>query len=260
MQETKYNLAQKITGQERKVVAGKIAEAAGEEVKYLGPPSFAYKAGDWTVDKAGVVHSPEMSEGISENLKAVTKRLTIEGLKPEGDIAFTFPATGHTGITLCNLINLIASKEKLFMKAFGRQSDIMPKGLVEYLSSVKPETMEAFITAYKSGFAEGRFSESEDMDFSSLPENLTLSFFNATFDALEIISYVMFCVRLNEQAKKQKYASARQRANSCDRFSFRCFLLKLGFIGDTYKAERKVLISRLEGSSSYAKPQTDKNA
>ncbi len=259
MEENKYNLAQKITGQERKVVAGKIAEAAGEEVKYLGPPTFAYKAGDWTVDKAGVVHSPEMSEGISENLKAVTKRLTIEGLKPEGDIAITFPATGHTGITLCNLINLIESKEKLFMKAFDRQSEIIPKGLVEYLNGIKPETMEAFITAYKNGLTEGRFTDSEDMDFSNLPENLTLSFFNATFDALEIISYVMFCVRLNEQAKKQKYASSKPKDDD-SRYSFRCYLLKLGFIGDTYKTERKVLLSHLKGSSSYAKPQIDKNA
>jgi hypothetical protein len=31
----------------------------------------------------------------------------------------------------------------------------------------------------------------------------------------------------------------------------RCFLLSLGFIGDEYKAARKILLSRLEGNSSW---------
>ena len=31
----------------------------------------------------------------------------------------------------------------------------------------------------------------------------------------------------------------------------RCWLLSLGFIGDEYKTARKILISKLEGSSSY---------
>ena len=35
------------------------------------------------------------------------------------------------------------------------------------------------------------------------------------------------------------------------RYAFRCFLLKLGFIGDRYKAARKIVLARLEGDSAW---------
>ena len=34
-------------------------------------------------------------------------------------------------------------------------------------------------------------------------------------------------------------------------YAFRCFLLRLGFIGEEYKAERKILLSKLSGSSAF---------
>jgi len=33
-----------------------------------------------------------------------------------------------------------------------------------------------------------------------------------------------------------------------EKYPFRCFLLKLGFIGNEYKAARKILLARLEGN------------
>ena len=34
-------------------------------------------------------------------------------------------------------------------------------------------------------------------------------------------------------------------------YAFRCFLLRLGFIGDEYKAVRKILLANLSGSSAF---------
>lgn len=36
-----------------------------------------------------------------------------------------------------------------------------------------------------------------------------------------------------------------------EKYAFRCFLLRLGFIGDEYKADRKVLLKNLSGSSAF---------
>ncbi len=36
-----------------------------------------------------------------------------------------------------------------------------------------------------------------------------------------------------------------------EKYAFRCFLLRLGFVGDSYKRHRKVLLQNLEGSSAF---------
>ena len=36
-----------------------------------------------------------------------------------------------------------------------------------------------------------------------------------------------------------------------DKYAFRCFLLRLGFIGSEYKSERKILLRNLTGSSAF---------
>mgnify|MGYP000873896979 CR=1 FL=1 len=42
-----------------------------------------------------------------------------------------------------------------------------------------------------------------------------------------------------------------ERTVSNKKYAFRCFLLKLGFIDDVYKAARKILLSKLEGGSAF---------
>ena len=36
-----------------------------------------------------------------------------------------------------------------------------------------------------------------------------------------------------------------------EKYAFRCFLLRLGFIGDEFKADRKILLSKLDGSAAF---------
>jgi hypothetical protein len=36
-----------------------------------------------------------------------------------------------------------------------------------------------------------------------------------------------------------------------EKYAFRCFLLRLGFIGDEYKKSRKILLKNLSGSSAF---------
>jgi hypothetical protein len=36
-----------------------------------------------------------------------------------------------------------------------------------------------------------------------------------------------------------------------EKYAFRCFLLRLGFIGAEYKTDRKILLKNLTGSSAF---------
>ncbi len=44
---------------------------------------------------------------------------------------------------------------------------------------------------------------------------------------------------------------AREKRVDNEKFAFRVFLIRLGFIGDDYKAARKILLSNLSGNSAF---------
>ena len=43
----------------------------------------------------------------------------------------------------------------------------------------------------------------------------------------------------------------KEKAVDNEKYAFRCFLLRLGFIGADYKTDRKILLKNLEGSSAF---------
>ena len=60
-------------------------------------------------------------------------------------------------------------------------------------------------------------------------------------------------LRIWEQAQMLKRVVAREQTVDNEKYAFRCFLLRLGFIGDRYRQERKVLLARLEGNMAFKK-------
>ena len=52
-------------------------------------------------------------------------------------------------------------------------------------------------------------------------------------------------------ARNQKRVTAKEKETDNDKYAFRCFLLRLGFIGADYKTERKILLRNLSGSSAF---------
>lgn len=52
---------------------------------------------------------------------------------------------------------------------------------------------------------------------------------------------------------KQKRIQAKDKVVDNEKYAFRCFLLRLGFIGIEYKADRKILLKNIEGSAAFKK-------
>ena len=61
---------------------------------------------------------------------------------------------------------------------------------------------------------------------------------DAKYPGVPSCAYRVDCFTIDREVENGKY-------------TFRCFLLRLGFIGDEYKQSRKILLSKFEGSSSY---------
>ena len=66
-----------------------------------------------------------------------------------------------------------------------------------------------------------------------------------------IKAYDHFICKLCEMARTQKRVNATEKKVDNEKYAFRCFLLRLGFIGAEFKAIRKILLKNLEGSSAF---------
>lgn len=58
-------------------------------------------------------------------------------------------------------------------------------------------------------------------------------------------------VALCKMSKDQKRITAQKKEVENEKYAFRCFLLRLGFIGKGYKEIRKTLLSNLSGNAAF---------
>ncbi len=213
-----------VTGNERKVLVAAIAELTGEKAIYKFMPTCAYEIGDITVDKEGGVTCED-----ADKLERIIHNLIADGFTPEDaeEIESTKEeATAEeadkngTGLTVSvpldkaavgNLTNLLTAKESLIKKALG----------IDDLGIEVTEDVISFPW------------------FSEMPEP----------DAVK--AYTHFIAALCKMSKDLKRASATEKDVDNEKYAFRCFLLRLGFIGNEYKAERKILLKNLSGNSSW---------
>ena len=80
---------------------------------------------------------------------------------------------------------------------------------------------------------------------------VSFSWFDTCVDADTAKAYTDFIAALCRMSKEQKRINATEKDVINEKYAFRCFLLRLGFIGAEYKADRKVLLKNLEGSSAF---------
>ena len=84
--------------------------------------------------------------------------------------------------------------------------------------------------------------------------------FNSELHAGKVKAYIQFCLAMAQQALTQKRAGDKKKKGiENERYSFRCWLLRLGLIGEEFKTCRKHLLANLEGNSAWkgGKEQAD---
>lgn len=82
-------------------------------------------------------------------------------------------------------------------------------------------------------------------------EKVSFPWFSFIPNAEQADAYTKFITALCKMAREQKRVSAKEKPNENEKYAFRCFLLRLGFIGDEFKGDRKILLQNFEGSSAF---------
>ena len=213
----KYN----VSGKERKKLVNAIARWLECDVKYLGAPTFAYRVDNFTIDKDGNLAFEDKTD--SEIVERLLEHLYDEGYECENiaeepqGIAIQMPLEGFDDGSLKNLRTLVEAKGNLIKKAIGVNE--LPINILN-----------------------------DRLDFPWFPEEPTPD---------EVKTYMHFITALCNLAKKQKRVTVKKKDVDNEKYAFRCFLLRLGFIGNEYKEERKILLHRLTGSTAFKNGKKD---
>lgn len=64
-------------------------------------------------------------------------------------------------------------------------------------------------------------------------------------------AYIQLCIAMCELATQVKHASPKKQQSENDKYAMRCWMLRLGFIGDEFKTAREVLLKNMEGNSAW---------
>ena len=209
-----------LESKQRPKLAQEIGNILGIAPHYERVPSCAYDIAGYRLDKEGVLHIPEGVE--EETVEDLILQLRECGFQDDAEVTeevpvqqekltIAIPKDSLTDTALENLQKIIANKQTLFQRAF------------------RMDSTEIEITDEKINFI----------------------WFPYTVDGDEIAAYTQFISRLCDMARDAKRVSSKPTETDNDKYAFRCFLLRLGFIGKEYKTVRKILLRNLTGNSAF---------
>ncbi|WP_426742229.1 virulence protein [Mediterraneibacter faecis] len=236
--ETRYN----VTGEKRKEMVEVISGVVGMRAVYMRMPTCAYAISNITVSRDGTLAWDERTD--SRTIEKVKEALAAAG--------FTAEETEETAQEAGT------EEETAEPENHAEEPETAPQGADLGLTVAMPR--ESFTDAALENLrrlvdAKGSLIK-KALAVDSLPietdgEKVSFPWFAEGQDSESVKAYTHFITALCDMARNQKRITAKEKPADNEKYAFRCFLLRLGFIGAEYKGERKILLKNLSGSSAF---------
>ena len=234
----------------------------------------------WTVmrdSSVNIIGSGEQCEFVTpkctyddiETVQECVRALRKAGAKVDGSCGLHIHIDGanHTAKSIKNLVFTFRAKEDLIFKAVKTQQSRLNRWCrpiddtlvnnIRSLTTVDDNSMRDTwydtYTDYQSRDAHYHSSRYHALNLHSLWYRGTVEFrlFESTLHAGEIRAYLTLCLAISAAAINAKRASADVLNNGNDKYAFRCWLLRLGLIGEEYKNVRMHLLKNLDGNAAW---------
>ena len=262
-----------VTGSDRKKLVGAISQELNAPTKYLGAPTFAYEVGDYHIDKNGLVTGNDNELLVSE-LAGLGFNGTVEyentyqvgeqrigsghwmGEPVERD-AETEEAPAFEDLRMTENEELgLGRTRRDYLGEDGMQAGDVPEPdsltielPLEGFSETALDNLEKLVIS-KAVLIKKAVGAS-DLPIERTETTLRFPWFRADVSPEAMTAYTQLVAALGAMAKEQKRITAKEKEVDNEKYAFRCFLLRLGFIGEEYAAARKILLAGLSGNSSF---------
>ena len=229
-----------VTGSDRKELVNLVAETIGSPAKYQGAPSFAYTVDYITIDRNGVLSFDNRADtGVIENL---LEQLAEHGFTAE--LPETAPDSPDTAEN--SEVEEVPGDEEI------TEHD-ETVGLTIYLPKDKANIdLLRQLVQGKSGLIKKALGL-KNLPIEEDSDEIVFPWFADASDLSpdEVKAYTAFISALCKLSANAKRVSMTEKPVDNEKYAFRCFLLRLGFIGREHKITRKILLRNLEGSSAF---------
>ena len=215
----------------RKELIRTLSEVLHEKPRYCGAPSFAYEFSLCRVDRDAVIHLPPTI--VAQSVMSAVTLLNQRGFEAEiiddcseieeapdqpdeqnGNeeyLAVFIEQEKISADTLAKLEQIVSGKATLLRKALGDSS----------------------------------------LSIVNTPKGYAFPWFQIESDEESQSAYATLIEKLIEFARERTRVTASDKETDNPKYAFRCFLLRLGFIGAEYKRERAILLRNLEGNGAF---------
>lgn len=219
-------------GASRKVLISTMEQLLNQKASYCGAPSFGYKFDCGIVDREGTLHLVASLQGPTvHNFARVLEQHGFSCTVGEDDHPISFeietPVSEESTEKFCIHIkrsDLEAAALDRFTKLIDSKSTLLKKVL-----------------------------QATDLPVHVEDERISLAWFDAESNEAELKAYRQLVNQLVNMAQNSKRITAKDKESNNEKYTFRCFLLRLGFIGEEFKDARKILLRNLEGNSAFLK-------
>lgn len=285
--EQAFGLELEFSGITRQAACAAISEvvARGKAPRYNGGVYYAWTVDDaqgriWTVERdssVNYINGGEQCEFVTPKcvyddiptVQECIRALRRAGAKVDSSCGIHIHVDGanHTAQSLKNLIFTFRAKEDLIFKAVGTRRSRLGRWckpiddyLIHEVKKIKKLDEYALKDTWYSTYGYGdptdchyNSSRYHALNLHSMWYRGTVEFrlFESTLHAGEVRAYINLCLAMSAQAINSKRASADVLENGNDKYAMRCWLLRLGFIGDEYKTVREHLMKRLTGNTAW---------
>lgn len=230
-----YNLT------DRKPFVKALEEITGAKAVYMRTPTYAYQIDYFTVTREGNLTFDDMAD--SEEIERVLEELDQRGFHCES-AEYDEPQPE------------IDCEEPLedCPPAYGTpetkpQESTVGLTVAVPIDKVKVGNLTSLLDAKGSLIRKALAIPATPIEIGE--EQVSFPWFSELPDAETAKAYTHFISALCEMSANQKRVTAKEKAVDNEKYAFRCFLLRLGFIGGEYKTERKILLQNLSGSSAF---------
>lgn len=203
-----------VTGPKRKELVGLISSFTGCESRYLGAPGFSYEVGRFVINRNGNVET-DYEHG-SEVIEKLTEMLYDNGFVTEYD-----EGRGYELEVSVPRETLTDEQIENLRKLIAKKAELIKKAL-----------------------------GADELPVVVTDERIVFPWFGKA-DPCTAGTYTVFITKLCALARNAVRVNDGGKPVENEKYAFRCFLLRLGFIGDEYKADRKILLKNLSGSSAF---------
>ncbi len=209
-----------VTKEQRKELVGEVSRIIMMAPVYKGVPTCSYAVGNYIITKDGTLVFDERVE--TSEVKRIVEALKKLGFETEEKLE---EASEPEAIEERDSLIVEVPSDKVNVENIKRLLEAKGKLIKKALGAGNLEIEVTQDTV--------RFPWFEDLD----PE--------------KAMTYTNFITSLCEMSVKQTRISSKETEVPNEKYAFRCFLLRLGYIGNAYKKDRKVLLENFEGSSAF---------